>query len=107
MCFEIMLVGFNREGAHGDVRSTVTYNFKIAEGSRQAHAEVMFTDGSRQFIEREGKNPREAARLALEKVLMTGRNPFQNPVLLRVSHKHAEYFAKHGSYHQSLRSECP
>lgn len=71
----------------------------------RSHAEVMFTNSGRTVIEHKGKNAKEAARLALEKGLMAGRNPFDNPVLLRVPHKHAEYFAKYGDFHQSLRSE--
>lgn len=101
-----VVVGLNREGVYRDAKSTVTYNFTISEGGHQVHPEVMLTNSGLHIIEHRGKKAKEAARLALERILMTGRNPFYNPVLLRVPDKRAEYFAMHGDFHQRLRFKC-
>ena len=39
-----------------------------------------------------------AARLALERLLTNGCNPFEGPICLQVPYREAEYFSKFGNF---------
>ena len=99
---DIELIGLNRESAVRGFRPSLTCNFTICEGANRTHAEVIFVDGCDQVIERQGKDAKRAARMALEQLLLRTAHPFSSLLFVRISSNHAAYFAKHGGFHQSL-----
>lgn len=101
MSVDIQFAHLNRERKCRGSKGSTTFTFDILNGS-STRAEVIFTDGGVEIIEQCGQDAKKAARLALERLLAAGRNPFRFPVFLRVSYQHAEYFAKHGNFHESL-----
>jgi len=58
----------------------------------------MLTDGGIELIKRAGKDAKAAARLALERLIVEGCDPFQTPIFLRVSYWHAEFFSEYGNF---------
>ena len=96
--FQIALVGWNRERAYAKYPAAATYTFAVSNGPVKTHAEVILTEGGLEIIERKGKDARAAARLALERLLTTGCNPFEGPILLQVPYRQAEYFSKFGNF---------
>ena len=103
MKFGIALVGLDREKALVRHKSSATYTFSITNGAVKARAEVILVDGGSEVIEGKGKNPKRAARLALERLLANGKDPFETPIFLRIPYLHARYFSKYGDFHESFR----
>jgi hypothetical protein len=58
---------------------------------------VVMTDGGSEVIERKGKDAKEAARLALER-LRHGLRPFRDADLFAKLYQPAEFFGKYSSY---------
>ena len=104
---QIVFVGMNREPASKGYKPSLTCNFTISDGAKCAHAEVIFTDGGDQIIERRGKDIKMAARMALEQRLVQSINPFLSLLFVRISSEQAAYFAKHGNFHRSLHGSVP
>lgn len=75
--FNIALVSRSSERAFAKYKASATYTFAISDGPVKTHAEVVLTDGGSEVIERKGKDAKEAARLALERLLVTGCDPFE------------------------------
>jgi hypothetical protein len=98
MEYDINLVNVDRELAEGHYRASVIYTFTISNGLANTHGDVVLTEGGVEIIEQRGKDPKTAARIALERLLKQGRDPFETQILLRVPHGHAEYFSKNGNY---------
>ena len=96
--FQIALVGWNRERAFAKYPAAAIYTFAVRNGAVKTHAEVILTDDGLEIIERKGKDARAAARLALERLLVTGCNPFEGPIFLQVPYRQAEYFSKFGNF---------
>jgi hypothetical protein len=96
--FQIALLGWNREKAYAKYRAAATYTFAVSDGPVKTHAEVVLTDGGFEIIEREGKDARAAARLALERLLRNGCDPFEGAICLQVPYREAEYFSKFGNF---------
>jgi hypothetical protein len=103
MKFDIALVSLNREKAFASQKASATYTFAISNGNVKAHAEVILVEGGSEVIERKGKDSKVAARLALERLLVNGSNPFESPLFVRIPYQHAEYFSRYGNFHQSFR----
>jgi hypothetical protein len=76
--------------------SYIPSRFRTA--SLKTHGDVVLTEGGVDIIDQRGKDPRTAARIALEKLLKQGRDPFETKIFLRVPFGHAEYFSKNGNY---------
>jgi len=74
------------------------FTFTISNGLVTAHSDVVLTDGGMEIIEERGKDPKTAARIALERLLKQGRDPFETQIFLNVPYGHAEYFSKNGDY---------
>ena len=102
MKFDIALVSSNRERAYAKFKASATYTFSISDGPAKTHAEVLFTDGSLEIIEQKGKTAKAAAKLALERLLLAGCDPFQAPIFLRIPYRQAEYFSKFGNFQQKF-----
>jgi hypothetical protein len=102
--FDIALVSLNRERAYAKFKAFATYTFAISDGPVKTHAEVILEDGGVEIIEQKGKDAREAARLALERLLVTGRDPFEAPILLQIPYQQAEFFSKYSSFLQRFPS---
>jgi hypothetical protein len=98
MKFDIALVGSNRERAYAKYKAFATYTFSVSHGLEKTHAEVIFVDSSLEVIERKGRDVRAAARLALERLLTTGCDPFENSIFVQIPYRQAEYFSKFGSF---------
>jgi hypothetical protein len=64
----------------------------------KTRAEVILTDGGFEIIERRGKDAKAAARMALDRFLATGSNPFETPIFLRIPYRHAEHFSNYGNF---------
>jgi hypothetical protein len=76
----------------------VVYTFTISNGLVNTHGDVVLSDGGVEIIEQRGKDPKTAARIALERLLKQGRDPFESQISLSVPYGHAEYFSKNGNY---------
>ena len=98
--FDIALVSRNRERAYANYKAFATYTFVISDGPVRTHAEVILEDGGLEIIEQKGKDAEEAARLALEKLLVTGCDPFEAPIFLQIPYQQAEFFSKYSSFLQ-------
>ncbi len=98
MEYDINLVNVDRELAEGHYKASVVYTFTISNGLVNTHGDVVLTDGGVEIIEQRGKDPKTAARIALERLLRQGRDPFETQIFLRVPYGHAEYFSKNGTY---------
>ena len=101
MSLNIELLCSNRERAlRGCPEASATFTFTISDRSFKARAEVMLTNGDVEIIERAGKKAKAVARLALERLLVEGCDPFQTPIFLRVPHWQAELFSEYGNLDQ-------
>ena len=99
MSLNIELVCSNRERAlRGCPEASATFTFTISDGPFKARAEVMLTNDGVEIIERAGKKAKVAARLALERLLVEGCDPFRTPVFLRVPYRQAELFSEYGNF---------
>lgn len=96
--FQIALLGWNRERAYAKYPAAATYTFAVSDGPVKTHAEVILADGGSEIIEGHGKDARAAARLALERLLVTGCDPFEGPIFLQVPYQQAEYFSRFGNF---------
>ncbi len=98
----VALVSFVRERTCGRSKPSTTYTFKISEGGKRSQAEIILTDGGPEVIEQSRQDAKAAARLALDRVLNAGYDPFKAPLFLRIPYQHAEYFSRHGEFHKSF-----
>jgi hypothetical protein len=98
MEYSINLVDVDRELKDGHYKAGVVYTFTMSSGLANTHGHVVLTDGGLEIIEQRGKDPQTAARIALERLLRQGRDPFESQIFLNVPFGHAEYFARYGSY---------
>jgi hypothetical protein len=92
MNYSINLVDVDREP------KDVVYTFTISNGLANTRGQVVLTDSGLEIIEQRGKDPQTAARIALERLLRQGRDPFETQIFLNIPFGHAEYFARYGSY---------
>ena len=98
MEYEINLVNVDRELADGHYKASIVYTFTISNGLATTHGDVVLTDAGAEIIEQKGKDPQAAAKIALERYLKDGRDPFESQIFLRVPVAYAEYFSENGSY---------
>jgi len=98
MEYSINFVNMDRELPDGHYRASVVFTFTISNGLVNTHGDVVLTDGGMEIIEERGKDPKTAARIALERLLKQGRDPFETQIFLNVPYGHAEYFSKNGDY---------
>jgi hypothetical protein len=98
MEYSINLVNVEKEAPNGPHRAYVMYRFAISNGSANAFGDVLLPEGGVDVIEQKGKDPKTAAKIALERLLKSGRDPFETPILLSVPFGHAEYFSRNGNY---------
>jgi hypothetical protein len=98
MEYSINLVNVEKEAANGPHRAYVVYRFAISNGSANALGDVLLPEGGVNVIEQKGKDPQTAAKIALERLLKSGRDPFETQILLSVPIGHAEYFSRNGNY---------
>jgi len=98
MKYSIDFASMDRELADGHYKAGVVYTFAISNDLANTHGQVVLTNGGFEIIEQRGKDPQTAARIALERLLKQGRNPFETRIFLRVPFGHAEYFSKNGNF---------
>lgn len=98
----VALVSFVRERACGRSQASATYTFKISEAGKKSQAEIILVDGGLEVIEQSHQDAKAAARLALDRILSAGYDPFKAPLFVRIPHQHAEYFSKYGKLHDSF-----
>jgi hypothetical protein len=98
MEYSVNLVNVEKEAANGPHRAYVVYRFAISNGSANAFGDVLLPEGGVNIIEQNGKDPQTAAKIALERLLKRGRDPFETQILLSVPFGHAEYFSRNGNY---------
>jgi hypothetical protein len=98
MPYEIALASVEREIAHGAFTVNVIYKFRIAHRLSTAYADVLMTEGAVDAIGQKGKDPETAARIALERLLRNGRDPFAGLIHIKIPFGHAAHFAKYGNY---------
>jgi hypothetical protein len=98
MRYNIDLLNVERESAAGQYQAIVVYTFTISNGHTETHGNVVLTEGGVDIIDQRGKDPQTAARIALERLLKQGRDPFGTQIFLSVPFGHAEYFSKNGNY---------
>jgi hypothetical protein len=98
MEYDIKLVNVEKEEAERKHWATVVYKFRISNGSATTHGDVVLTEGGVNIIEKNGKDPQTAARIALERFLRQLREPFETEIVLRIPYGHAEYFSRYGNY---------
>jgi hypothetical protein len=98
MEYSINLVRVDRELAGVLYKASVVYTFTISNGLSNTRGHVVLTDGGVEIIEQGGKDPKTAAKIALERLLRQRREPFKTQIFLRIPYGHAEYFSKNGNY---------
>jgi hypothetical protein len=98
MDYDIKLVNVEIEEAEHPHWRIVLYRFAISSGSANALGDVLLPERGVHIIEQKGKDPHTAARIALERLLKRGRDPFETQILLRIPFGHTEYFSRHGNY---------
>lgn len=98
MGYEIEFVNLARERTDGHEKASVIYTFSITNGVTKTHANAILTHGGAEIIEQRGKDPKTAAKIALDRLLKSGRDPFETQIFLHIPHGHAEYFSEHGNY---------
>jgi antitoxin component of RelBE/YafQ-DinJ toxin-antitoxin module len=98
MEYSINLVKLEREVVEGRYKANVIYTFTISNGVGRTRGDVVLTESAVDIIEQKGKDPQTAAKIALERLLKQGRNPFETQILLSVPFGHAEYFSRNGNY---------
>jgi hypothetical protein len=98
MQYDIDIVNVEREMVDGAFKASLVYRFTISNGFAKTHADVVLTEAGVDIIKQKGKDPQTAARIALERLLKQGRNPFETQILLPVPYGHAEYFGRYGNY---------
>src|SRR6266404_3867358 len=98
MEYSIDAVNVKREAADQRYKAKVVYTFAISNGFAKTHADVVFAEAGVDIIEQKGKDPQTAAKIALERLLKKGRDPFETQILLTVPYGHAEHFARFGNY---------
>ena len=76
------------DGHYKHYKASVVYTFTISNGLVNTHGDVVLTDGGVEIIEQRGKDPKTAARIALERLLKHGRNPFETQIFLNVPYGH-------------------
>jgi hypothetical protein len=82
----------------GLVKTYFAYEFVIKGGAAKASAKVVFSEAGVEAIEHGGKDPESAGRIALQRLLKSGRNPFQDEIVLHVPHGYAAHFARYGNF---------
>jgi hypothetical protein len=102
--FDIVLVGLNRERAYAKYKAATTYTFAISDGPARTHADVIFWDGGFEIIEGKGKSPKTAAKLALQRLLGSGCDPFVDQIFIQIPYCQAEFFSKYGNFLQTFPS---
>ncbi len=98
MEYSIDVVNVEREVADGHHQASVVYRFTISNGFAKTHANIVLTKTGVDIIEQKGQDPRTAAKVALERLLKKGRDPFETEILLTVPYGHADHFARFGNY---------
>ena len=103
MEYIIDVASVEREAADSHYKASVVYTFAVSDGLAKTHADVVLTEAGVDIIEQKGKDPQTAAKVALERLLKKGRDPFETQILLTVPYGHAEFFARFGNY-ETLRT---
>lgn len=98
MGYDIKLVNVEKEEAERKHWASVVYKFSISTGSANTYGDVVLTEGGANIIEKNGKDPQTAAKVALERFLRQLREPFETQIVLRIPYGHAEYFSRYGNY---------
>jgi hypothetical protein len=96
--YTINLENVEEETAEGHYRASVIYRFAILSGSATTHGDIALTQAGIDIIDKKGKDPKTAARIALERLLKAGRDPFERRIFVRIPFGHAEHFARFGNY---------
>jgi hypothetical protein len=96
--YTINLENVEEETAEGHYRASVIYRFAISSGSAATHGDIVLTEAGIDIIEKKGKDPKTAARIALERLLKAGRDTFERRSFIRIPFGHAEHFARFGNY---------
>lgn len=87
-----------QEQESGFVKTFFAYEFVITSGAAKTFAKVVFSEAGVQAIEHQGKDPEAAGRIALQRLLKSGRNPFPDEIVLHVPHGYAAHFARYGNF---------
>jgi hypothetical protein len=98
MEYTVNLENVEEKTAEGHYRASVIYRFAISSGSAATHGDIALTEAGIEVIEENGKDPKTAARIALERLLKAGRDPFERRIFVRIPFGHAEHFARFGNY---------
>lgn len=102
--FQISMIGLNHERAFAKYKASTTYTFAISHGPARTHADVIFWDGGFEVIEEKGKSPTIAARMALERLLSAGCDPFRDQIFIQIPYRQAEFFSRYGNFLRSFPS---
>ena len=98
MEYSVSLVNVEKQAANGPHRAYVVYTFAISNEVAKTNGDVVITETGVNIIEQKGKDPQTAAKIALERLLKKGRDPFETQILLSIPFGHAEYFSRNGNY---------
>ena len=98
MGYDIELLDATEERTAGHEKASVIYTFSISNGERKTVAKIILTSGGAAVIEQKGKDPKAAARIALNRLLKSGRDPYQTQIFIHIPHGHAEHFSKYGNF---------
>jgi hypothetical protein len=87
-----------QEQESGLPKTFLVYEFFITSGGTTKSAKVVFSEAGVEVIERGGKDPEAAGRIALQRLLKSGRDPFQNQIVLHMTHGYSAHFARYGNF---------
>jgi hypothetical protein len=98
MGYELEFLDAAGEQSRRKNKASVIYRFSVSNGSAKTHADVVITYVGAKVIEQGGKDPTTAAKIALDRLLKNGRDPFKSQIHLQIPYGRAEYFSKYGNY---------
>lgn len=79
-------------------KAFVVCGFEILDGPRKTRADVILTYAGVEIIEQGGKDPKSAASIALQRLLRSGRDPFESRISLQIPYGHAAHFSRYGNF---------
>lgn len=98
MAYEVTLLEITGPKEKTGPKAFVVYGFEILEGPKKTRADVVLAYAAVEIIEQGGKDPKSAASIALQRLLRSGRDPFESQISLQIPYGHAVHFSRYGNF---------
>jgi hypothetical protein len=94
----ITFLAKERESSRTPFKTSWIFTFQISYDYLTTRGLVVLTDTGVEMIERSGRDPIDAARVALRQTVTSLPAPLGKPILLRVPIEYAECFSQNGHF---------